>query len=678
MKAETAMTRIATVVSGLTYGLLTCLWVLATELVYSRAVLVAPVRLELSLLVLYLAVFGVVGLGAGLVCALLPRRGAGGPALLVAGVLTFLLLSLRLHDLADAGPGLAIDGGLFVMAAVVAAGVAWLSRAIAERRLATVLLAAYAPALVLAVKLLVNTCPIGFAQPIPVALAIVSVWPLTLALFYRGIVPRWTAGPPLVAATWLAPLAMFAVSMFYAPAGSAQSGEANAAIRQADTPPIIWITIDTLRADHMSVYGYDVATTPNLEEFARTATVYTACSAQAPSTWQSVPSMMTSLTPYRHGGVTETRKLPERFRLVPEVLRERGYQTIGQSANPWVSKQYGLTQGFEEFRLYNTDDALILYDVMKLAMRLAPWEVFRVREWLPSYAYVPFGTLVDDAGDLLRGRDTTRPLFLYMQPVDPHGPYQAPLRYVQGGAEGFTSADYVSYWRLRRGVSLSTRQHDGLIALYDGAITYSDAELGRLFRTLRELDLFDRAMIIVTADHGEQFFDHGLWRHSNSLYQQLLHIPLLVKYPGQRTGAVVRQPVDAIDIMPTIMRQLGEPCADCEGRPLQEATTLTPRPSYAYLMAKREVRPVIRSVTDDGWKLILTEQKDGRVIEQLYHVAADPEEQNDQRLARADIAGRLAHLLETYEAEAGPTPTADTIELTPAETQRLRALGYVE
>src|SRR5205823_1977715 len=164
-----------------------------------------------------------------------------------------------------------------------------------------------------------------------------------------------------------------------------------------DAPPIIWVTIDTLRADHLSVYGYPVRTTPRLEEFARTATVYTACGSQAPSTWRSVPSMLSGLTPYRLGGVSETRRLSQ------------------------------------------------------------------------------------------------DPLFPYLQPVDPHGPYQAPLHYVAGEGAGFTRADYVSYWALKTGVRLSPRQHDGLVALYDDAITYTDAELGRLCYRLRELDLFDRS-----------------------------------------------------------------------------------------------------------------------------------------------------------------------------------------
>jgi arylsulfatase len=678
MKKTKDASLIASLLAGLRLGLLACLWALAVELLYGRALLSSPVSFEPSLLALYLLVFGGVGLAGGVAGAVLRRLGHGVPALVVGALLTFLLVGMRLHDLSDHGIDLRLDGALLAGIAVVATAVGMLARPLRERAVPGVLLAAYVPALVVASKLLVNTSPIPLAHPIPTALSTIVAWPLALTLLYRIALARSGAGAPLAAASWFAPLAMVAVSFVYAPEQATPVGVANAATARTDDPPIIWITIDTLRADHMSVYGYDVPTTPNLERLAQTATLYTACNAQAPSTWQSVPSMFSGVTPYRHGGVTESRKLREDLDLLPEILARRGYQTVGQSANPWVSERYGMTQGFEDFRLYNTDDQFLLYDVMKLGMRVAPWDMFRLRELLPSYAYVPAGTLVDEATKIVRARDTARPLFLYMQPIDPHGPYQAPLRYVHDGGEGFRREDYVSYWKLKKGVSVTPRQHEGIVALYDGAIAYTDNELGRFFDTLRANDLFDRALIVITADHGEQFYDHELWRHSNSLYQQLLHVPLIVKYPGQQRGEVVRDRVDTIDVLPTIMRALGDDCRSCEGRALQSVGTTPARPSYAYLMAHHEVRPVLRSVLSDGWKLIFAEQKDGKVTEELYDVAADPQEGEDQRLARADIASRLARLLETYEAEAGPTPAADTIELGPAETQRLRALGYVQ
>jgi arylsulfatase len=316
---------------------------------------------------------------------------------------------------------------------------------------------------------------------------------------------------------------------------------------------------------------------------------------------------------------------------------------------------------------------------MKLAMRLAPWEVFRLREHLPSYAYVPLAAMLEDTCEILRTRDHTRPLFLYMQPVDPHGPYQPPLRYIRTEGATFRREDYVSYWKLKAGVTVTPAQRAAIVALYDGAIAYADAQMGHLFDLLRERDLFDQALIIVTSDHGEQFAEHGLWRHSNSLYQQLLHVPLMVKYPGQRTGRVVDGSVSTIDVMPTVLRTLDAPCPTCEGRPLQDAQAGVDatRAIFSYLMDHDEVRPVMRGVVADGWKLVREEKHDG-TTEQLFHLTDDPEDQNDVRASHPEVATRLAGLISDYEAAAGPAPTADSITLKPAELERLRALGYVQ
>lgn len=655
---------------GLGYGLLAGLWVLATEVVYGRVMLESPVRLEPSVLLLYAVVFGAIGLVAGLAAGVL-RLSNGGRALLAGAAMGALVMALRVHDFTDMPVDPRLDGGLLLLAAGVAVVVGRLGRGLAGAAPA-IALSLWAPALVLAAKIMVNTSAIPMAHPLAVGLLLVSTWPMLAAAGVRRVAGA-RAGVRTAAALTLVPAAVLGLGALRHPGAAASPASAAAAAR-SDAPPIIWVTIDTLRADHLSVYGYERKTTPNLEAFAKTATLYTGCGANAPSTWQSVPAMFTGMTPYRHGGVSETRRLPDRFTLVAEMLQERGYQTIGESANPWVSAHYGLAQGFEQFHLYNTDDELMLYDVMKLAMRVDPWQVFRYRDWLPSYAYVPFGTLVDEATDFVRARDASRPLFLYLQPVDPHGPYQAPLHYVPG-ASGFRREDYVSYWKLKTGVQVNPRQEQSLLALYDGAVTYSDAELGRLFDMLKAEGLYDKAMIIVTADHGEQFYDHALWRHGNSLYQALLHIPLVVKYPGQHEARVVNDPVASIDIAPTIMRELGGTCADCEGRALQDIDPS--RPHIAYLMAHDEIRPLIKSVAADGWKLIQGD-KDGRDVEQLFNVAVDPKELTDERATHPEVVARLEGLLQSYEKTAGPPPTAEKIELKPEETQRLRALGYVQ
>jgi arylsulfatase A-like enzyme len=332
-----------------------------------------------------------------------------------------------------------------------------------------------------------------------------------------------------------------------------------------------------------------------------------------------------------------------------------------------------MTQGFEEFRLYDTDNELIAYDAMKVATRLLPYETFKLRELLPPYSYVPISVLVDDAVDVLATRDPARPLFLYVQPVDPHGPYQAPKRFED---EATDRDEYVGYWSLKTGFTVDDEQLEGLISRYDGEIRYVDSELGRLFGALKAQHLFDDALIIITSDHGEQFQEHGLWRHSNSLYQQLLHVPLIVKYPRQRSAVMVNRTVATIDIVPTILRVLGGQCTDCEGQPLQDAQTAQARPVFAYVMDRDNVRPIMRSVVDGGWKLI--QRLDGAAMrEELYRLDGDPKETRDLRAAHPEVAARLQHLLQRYETAAGPAPEADRIAIDESDIELLQALGYV-
>ncbi len=670
------------ILSGSTYGILASLWVLATDLVYSRTVLPYPVHLDLHLLGFYALVFGTVGLLAGLGALVAPRRAAWLPATLVGALLVVLLLALRLHDLNDTPIGQPMDAGLIAFAAVVSAiAVMFAARARdvdALRAAPAVLLGFSVPAVVCAAKLLVDTAAIPLAHPLPVALALVALTPTTLAALYPMIAAR-AATRHLVAVVWIIPALIVAACAGNLRPSAAVPNAASAEQAASALPPIVWITIDTLRADHMSVYGYERPTTPHLEEFARTATLFRNAVSPSNTTAQSVPSLLAGVTPFRHGGVSESRRLPDDVLLVPEMLQQHGYRTVAQSANHWFSGRYGMDQGFDDFRLYNTDNELVLYDVMKLAMRLAPWEVFRLREHLPSYAYVPIAAMLEDTEEILRTRDRGRPLFLYMQPVDPHGPYQPPLRYVPTGGAAFRREDYVSYWELKAGVTVTPAQHALLLALYDGAIAYTDAQMGRLFDLLREHDLFDQALIIVTSDHGEQFQEHGLWRHSNSLYQQLLHVPLMVKYPGQHAPQVIDGRVGTIDVAPTVLRMLGASCPTCEGTPLQDAEHgVDPsRPLFSYFMDHDEVRPVFEGVTADGWKLV-RERKHDTVTEQLFHVTDDPEDTHDVFAMQPEVATRLAGLMSTYEAAAGPAPAAESITLRPAELERLRALGYVQ
>jgi arylsulfatase len=673
---------------GAQFALLAALWVLATELLYWRLALPSPSPSVGPTLLFYTSFFLLIGLGAGFLAVVMPRLAFGLVPAVVGGSLAFLVFGLRIFDLGKAGSGPVIVGGLLVLVALVTGGVSWLiyrAPDVSTRHAApTLLLATCLPCVVISSKLLTTTTTASLRYAIVVALFTVGVVPFLLAGVCRRVVVSNKRARPLLWAAWLMPLLAIAICTFRP--GHDRPGQnpivtssvlAETAGR-ASLPSIIWITVDAVRADHLSLYGYDKSTTPHLKEFARGATVYWNCLAQGSETTQSVISMLSGTTPYRHGGVSRTRRLPENVVLLPEMLVELGYQTIAQSANPWVSRTFGFGQGFEEFYLYNTDDELFQYDLLKLIMRLAPWQVYRFREHLPAFAYVPISRLVDDTIEILQARDHSRPLFLYLQPIDPHGPYHPPRAYMRNGNDPFIPEDYVSFYDLKPGTTVSARQLEALIARYDGEIAYSDAELGRLFVGLREMGLFDSSMIIITSDHGEHFGEHGLWHHGSSVYQPLLHVPLVVKYPGQQDGRVIHHRVASIDLVPSILRLLGRECATCEGRPLTEAGTDGEHALFAYKMNSRGTRPLFQAVVAGGWKLTRAHLENGIIRDELFHLDIDPDEKNDLLASHAEIAHRLETMLEDYESSVGMTPSGIDIAPDPADVERLRALGYVE
>lgn len=658
------------------------LWVLVAELIFWRMLLPYPIPELFSLLPYYLILFGSIGIGSGVMVGLFPGLGRGFMAGIIGGVLAFLMVGLRIYDLTDTSDVSMILIGLLILISVVIVVIAMLISRISDqstlRTAPSGLLAGSIAVAVLTSKILVTTTPIPVPHPLPTALLILGLFPILLVPIYGKIMRKVRHSSRMLIFLWLMPLIVLLFLYFVPRFRSASPASSVTEVSNSEAlPPIIWITVDALRWDHMSLYGYDIPTTPNLEAFARGATVYSNCLAQSSGTGQSVPSMLSGTTPYRHGGVCETRRLPEAIDLLPELLRDHGYHTIAQSANHWVSPRYGMGQGFEEFIVHNTDNELFIYDIMKLLMRLAPWEVFRMREFLPSYAYVPIRHLIDESIEILKRQNRARPFFLYLQPIDPHGPYQPPFRYVHPDKRSFHRDDYISYWDLKPGVTVNPAQREIIVALYDGEIAYSDAELGRFFEALHRMDLFEPSMIIITSDHGEHFQEHGFWRHSNSLYQELVHIPLIIKDPYQSKGQVINHRVASIDIAPTILDIIGVRYDSCEGIPLEDVTTGLSRPIFIYIIDCEQNLPTRRSVILNGWKLILTEE-DGSREEELFHIESDPVESENLRDKRPEIVRHLIALLSEYEKEVDSLRGSEISSPHPADRERLRSLGYIE
>lgn len=276
--------------------------------------------------------------------------------------------------------------------------------------------------------------------------------------------------------------------------------------------PIILYVIDALRADGLGCYNPSVHNTPNLDALAQEAVVFYQANAQSSWTKPAMASILSGQIPLQHGAEDEADRVLEKAPWLPELLRQKGYRTAAFSANPLIQECFGFERGFEEFHNFPEIDAFHLNGF--------------ARQWLPENS----------------------PFFLYLHCLEPHSPY----RPEKGARE-------IGFDEVLRDRSLLP----ALRTNYASEIARNDRALGELIGTLKKQQLYDKCLLIVVADHGEEFLDHGQLSHANSLYQELIRIPLIIKFPHQQgAGTKVNQVIQQIDLAPTVLKAAGIPIPD--------------------------------------------------------------------------------------------------------------------
>lgn len=438
--------------------------------------------------------------------------------------------------------------------------------------------------------------------------------------------------------------------------------------RDGDAPPdVVVIVVDTLRADHLTQYGYARDTSPELAEFAAHATRFTAAYSTSSWTQPSVASLFTGLLPFRHGVVKQSTRLPAELESLPAVLAESGWRTAGFSGNLFISEKTAFDRGFEHFRGHG-GKVLVYPDVAEMTAWVDGW--------------------------LELGRGRSAPSFVYFQPMNCHGPYRVPAEHRSDllGREPDRTFDYNDELMeaiLKKG-DVAARERvtpeylASLTDQYDTAVRYSMDAVAALLAKLREAGHYDDALVIVTSDHGEELFDHGGFGHAYSLFEEVVRIPLWVKLPGQVEGGVIDTAVSLVDLFPTILAATGlEERAGLDGRNLVpllegggEAAGFRARPVVMDTRWKR--RAVATAVRLGSMKLIEIESDySGRENERLlFDLASDPAEAEDLSEREPEtleaLAGALARAIATGE---------DGVEAESAEgldVEVLRALGYVD
>ena len=381
--------------------------------------------------------------------------------------------------------------------------------------------------------------------------------------------------------------------------------------------------------------------------------------AQSSWTRASVASIFTGVHPRSHGVNGRLDSLPPDAPTITTRLADGGYATAAYVTNGNVSKSFGFDLGFETFvhlREQKTEEVHVLLDM--LTTRAVTW---------------------------LSHRDTSRPFFLYLHATDPHDPYtpRSPFR-----EQFVTSREYPDLVRVRDLVGLQLPPGEAevlrteLTSLYDAEIAFNNHHFGQLVEWLRENDLYDPTLIVVTSDHGEEFLDHQRWGHGGTLYQEQLAVPLIIKLPGQaNAGVVIDDLAQHVDLLPTILEPAGvAPPVTAQGRnlfaPVPASPDGTPRiQAVSFLKLDGRHAESLR----DGWHKVIRylTPRDTTARADVFDLESDPGEKHSESLSRAVLRGHLEAELDRAILSQPRLLAASEGVLDPELEERLRTLGYL-
>jgi arylsulfatase A-like enzyme len=518
--------------------------------------------------------------------------------------------------------------------------------------------------------------------PLPVLAAVLAGFGL-LALLLLFLGPRLFRGRlgalvrplPALALLALAVAAGALAAPRVAPAPGERPPAPGVPAALAKRPNILLVMVDTLRADHLSCYGAREVETPALCSLARDGGTRFDGYSHASWTKPSTASLITSLLPSTHGAVAKTSVLPAEVETLAEALAQGGYATGGIASNINLAPSFGFDQGYGEYHYLGPDylagaressSKLILYQIAR-----SVW--FKLRPGLRvGDFYQDAATVNAVAFDFLERHRASR-FFLFLHYMDPHDPY---FEHPYDG----------------RAIARVSNQHpdpklaDEMKRLYRGEVRYLEAHFAELLAKLRALGLYDDALIVLTADHGEEFHEHGGFWHGLTLYDEQIRVPLLVKWPQGAPGApaeVLGHLSRHLDVAPTLLARAGiAPPAAMQGIDLASAAAGRAEKDLVSLAEEDHEGNVLRALRGSEWKLIEANPGNPRGLapEELYQVGKDPGETRNliaEQPARAGLLRAQAEAKQEF-ARRRAAGAAGAAELSRAQQEALRALGYVE
>jgi arylsulfatase A-like enzyme len=494
---------------------------------------------------------------------------------------------------------------------------------------------------------------IWFVFGVVISLLIISWLGSRLGVFSHGLLARvrrplaW--GLAAAIAVSVAGISVFVArpSLFGTPA--------QAAAPPPSSPNIVFITLDTVRADHLSAYGYDRPTTPNLDRFARTGVLFE--NAIAPTSWTlaSHASMFTGLLPQQHGADWAIPLASSPWTLA-EILRSRGYQTAGFTANLlYLQKGWGIAQGFEHYEDDSSSFRHNLADTLLGTGIIQP-----VYQRFDEFDYFDR----EDAGQLNSRifhwfhRRQQRPFFMFVNYFDTHNPYVPPAAYANrfgGVSVKLTRRFYRNLTGDKDAALLKAQNRRSVIAAYDDCLAYLDSQVKNLLDVLRQSPEWQNTIVIITSDHGEEFGKHGSYDHGRNLYRGVIHVPLIIAGPGVPQGLRIDHIAATRELFSTVLDLVGGGRTPFSRYSLARFWDPGFKPTTFDNAVVSELIPIddltaqyaMMSITTPEWEYI--EHRDGN--RELYHWTVDPNEQDNlavsptEQATLEDLQSRLVSLV---------------------------------
>jgi len=427
---------------------------------------------------------------------------------------------------------------------------------------------------------------------------------------------------------------------------------------------ILMVVLDTVGADDLGCYGSAVGQTPTLDRLAAEGVLFRRAYAPAPWTQPSIASLFTSKMPSSHGLVHLFGSIGDEHDTIAELLARRGFDTAAVVSHSLLREQHGFAQGFATF-----DDSSVGGHFAVSGHRVTD----RAIEWLDR-------------------RESVAPFFLLAHYFDPHFVYHDHPDYdLTAGYSGALRGG-MDIWELRNArASLSEQDIDYVRGLYHEEVAYTDAQLGRLLEHLRGLPLERDTLVVVVGDHGEEIMEHGWIGHTRSLYDELIHVPMLFSLPGILEPHSVDGAVSLLDVAPTLLALAGEtfPGDAAEGVSLIDPLlgiedglaerTLFGEVSFAlgdWSLERDRLKVSFKTALVKGPLKLVHDLETDRWS--LYDRDADPAEQRDVYPTHPEGTALRSRLSRWEEARAQQGGAESLPEIDPEELERLRSLGYVQ